>query len=77
MRIVELSYQQFDEFAKYHPLSSYCQTSKYAIVMSSFDYNYDYLGMVDENNKIVAATLLLSKKIPYHRFFYDKEFLIS
>ncbi len=63
MRIVELSYQQFDEFAKYHPLSSYCQTSKYAIVMSSFDYNYDYLGMVDENNKIVAATLVLTKKI--------------
>lgn len=63
MKIVELSYQQFDEYAKYHPLSSYLQTSKYAIVMSAFDYNYDYIGMVDENNKIIAATMILTKKI--------------
>jgi lipid II:glycine glycyltransferase (peptidoglycan interpeptide bridge formation enzyme) len=63
MKIVELTYQQFDEYAKFHPLSSYCQTSKYAIVMSAFDYNYDYMGMIDENNKIVAATLILTKKI--------------
>lgn len=63
MKIVELSYQQFDEYTKYHPLSSYCQTSKYAIVMSAFEYNYDYIGMIDENNKIVAATMILTKKI--------------
>ena len=63
MKIVELSPQEFDEFTKFHPLSSYCQTSKYAMIMSEYGYEYDYIGYKDDYDKLQAATLVLTKKI--------------
>lgn len=63
MKIVELSNTQFDEYAKIHPLSNYCQTSKYALVMTEYGYSYDYIGMIDEQNRIQAASLILTKRI--------------
>lgn len=86
MKIVELSNTQFDEYANMHPLSSYCQTSKYALVMTDNGYSYDYIGMVDDQNHIVAAALILTKRIKgsikygyspngFLVNFYDKEIL--
>lgn len=63
MKLVELTNQQFDEYAKYHPLNNYCQTSKYALIMSEYGFSYDYIGYVDDNNNILAATLILTKRI--------------
>lgn len=63
MRLVELDNRQFDEFARFHPLNSYCQNSKYALVMSDYGYSYDYIGYVDDDNNIKAAALILTKKI--------------
>lgn len=63
MKIVELTNIQFDEFARFHPLNNYCQTSKYALVMSEYGYNYEYIGYVDDNNNIKAASLILTKRI--------------
>lgn len=63
MKIVELSTNQFDEYARMHPLSSYCQASKYALVMTDYGYSYDYIGMVDDTDRIMAAALILTKKI--------------
>lgn len=63
MRIVELSNVEFDEYAKMHPLSNYCEASKYALVMTDYGYSYDYIGMVDDNNRIQAAALILTKGI--------------
>lgn len=86
MKLVELSNTQFDEYAKTHPLSSYCQASKYALVMTDYGYSYDYIGMVDDDNRILAAALILTKKIKgnvkygyspkgFLINFYDKELL--
>ena len=86
MRIVELSNTEFDEYAKTHPLSSYCEASKYALVMTDYGYSYDYIGMVDDNNRIQAAALILTKKIKgnikdgyspkgFLINFYDKDLL--
>ena len=63
MKLIELDNAQFDLFAKQHPLNNYCQTSKYALVMSGFGYNYDYIGMVDDQNRILAASMILTKKL--------------
>ena len=63
MKLVELTNQQFDEYAKYHPLNNYCQTAKYALIMSEYGFSYDYIGYVDDNNNILAATLILTKRI--------------
>lgn len=86
MKIVELSNTKFDEYASRHPLSSYCQASKYALVMTDYGYSYDYIGMVDDENRIQAATLVLTKRIKgnikygyspkgFLINFYDKEIL--
>lgn len=79
MKIVELTNIQFDEYARYHPLNNYCQTSKYALLMSEYGYSYDYIGFVDDDNKIQAASLILTKKIQGRtRYGYaPKGFLIN
>jgi lipid II:glycine glycyltransferase (peptidoglycan interpeptide bridge formation enzyme) len=61
--IKELTVFEFDEFAKKHPLKSYHQTSSYAILMSNNGYSYDLIGYFDENNNLIAASVILFKKI--------------
>jgi len=63
MKIVELSPAQFDEYAKYNQLTNYCQTSKYALIMTNYGYSYDYIGYIDEENTIKAASLILTKRL--------------
>lgn len=79
MKLRTLSIFEFDEYAYNHPLGSYHQTSSYALFMSEQGYEYDLLAMVDENNKIVAASLILIKKIGmFNRYGYaPKGFLID
>lgn len=79
MKIVELKGSEFEEFAKKHPLSNYCQTSSYALLMAENGYEYDYIGFVDDENTIHAASLILKKKITGKtRYGYaPKGFLIN
>lgn len=69
MQLVELTYLQFDEFALNHPLSNFYQTSKYALFMSSQGFEYDYMGFQDDSGKLVAASLILKKKITGNSFY--------
>lgn len=79
MKLKNLSIFEFDKFALNHPLGSYHQTSNYALFMSEQGYEYDLLGLVDDNNNIVAASLILSKRIGmFYRYGYaPKGFLIN
>ena len=79
MKLRNLTIFEFDAFALNHPLGSYHQSSSYALFMSEQGYDYDLLGLVDENNKIIAASLILSKKIGmFNRYGYaPKGFLID
>ncbi len=79
MKIQEISFLQFDEFAINHNLSNYHQTSQYALLMSNHGYDYDYIGYVDDNNNIIAAALILSKKISLKDYYgyAPKGFLID
>lgn len=63
MKIVTLSPQQFDKFAKTHRYRNYYQTSNYGNVMVKFGYNAHYLGIVNEQNKLIGATLILYKEV--------------
>lgn len=63
MRIKELTIKEFDDFSKSHPLTSFRQTSKYALFMAENGYDYDLLGLVDNYNNIIAAALILIRKI--------------
>lgn len=76
--IKELTIYEFDAFAKTHMLKSYHQTSSYALLMDENGYDYNLIGYY-ENDKIVAASLILLKKIN-NRFLYGyapKGFLID
>jgi len=63
MKIRQLSIFEFDKFALSHPLSSYYQTSNYALFQSEQGNDYDLIGLVNEKNEIIAASLIVIKKI--------------
>ena len=63
MRIVELKIDEFDEYSLNHELGNYCQSSLYAKVMGELGFNYDYIAMIDDTKDIVAASLILYKKL--------------
>lgn len=79
MKLKELSIFEFNEYAYTHPLGSYHQTTNYALLMSEHGYDYDLIGLVDEDNNIHAASLILYKKINFFiRIAYaPKGFLID
>ncbi len=79
MRIIELTILEFDNFASTHPLRNYCQNSKYARLMGEKGYSYEYIGYQDDSNNLVAASLVVNKKIDGGaRFAYaPKGFLID
>lgn len=63
MKIVKLNPSQFDRFASNHRYRNYFQTSMYGNVMSKFGYRSQYLGVVNEYNKLVGATLIIYKEV--------------
>lgn len=63
MKIKSLTSIEFDEFSNKHILSSFYQTSKYALLMGEHGYDFEYVGYVTENNEIIAGSLILIKKI--------------
>ena len=79
MKLKNLSIFEFDEYSNNHPLGSYHQTSNYALLASEQGYEYDMLGLVDDEGKIHAASLILYKKLGmFNRYGYaPKGFLLD
>ena len=63
MKIVNLSSTQFDTYASKHRYRNYYQTSQYANVMVKFGYKVNFLGIADDNNSLVGATILMHKDV--------------
>ena len=63
MKIVKLKASQFDNFASSHRYRSYYQTSMYANVMKKFGYKAQFLGIINEYNKLIGATLIIYKEV--------------
>lgn len=63
MKIVKLNSEQFDRFASTHKYRNYYQSSMYANVMKKFGYHSQYLGIANENNKLIGATLIIYKEV--------------
>lgn len=64
-KLKELTVFEFDQFADKHPLRSMYQTSTYAMFLAEQGYEYELIGLVDENKKIYAASLIAIKKISF------------
>lgn len=78
MEIRKINEQQFIDFAEKHPLRNYQQTPMYAKYMESKGYNFEYIGLFDNNN-LIAASLILFKKLGFiNKYGYaPKGFLID
>ncbi len=78
MQLKELTLEEFQNFYDKHPLRNYCQTINYALVMGQFDYNYELIGLVD-NDHIYAASIILIKRVGLKSYFAyaPKGFLVD
>ena len=63
MKIVKLNSSQFDKFASTHRYRNYYQSSMYANVMVKFGYRAQFLGFVNNQNKLMGATLIIYKEV--------------
>ena len=62
MKLVELSMNDFDEFARNHPLRNFCQSSTYAKFVAEQGFSYDFVGYMD-NDQLIGASLIIYKRI--------------
>ncbi len=63
MKIVKLNSSQFDKFASTHRYRNYYQSSMYANIMVKFGYRAQFLGIVNDQNKLMGATLIIYKEV--------------
>ena len=77
MTIKELSDFEFREFTEKYPFSSIYQTCENGKIMQNEGYGVMYIGGI-ENGEIVAASLILIKKIKSYNYAYaPRGFLID
>ena len=80
MRIITLTEEEFNNFSSKHKYNTYYQSSLYAQFAKDNDnYNIHYLGYVDDNNKLIGASLMLYKTLfwGYKYAYSPRGFLID
>ena len=78
MYIEKLSTEEFQAFTFNHKLTSYNQTLQYAKYKELEGYTYDLIGLKDNYNNLIAASLILFKKIDKYIYGYaPRGFLID
>lgn len=63
MKIIELTELQFKNYSNMHSKKSYKQSVEYAKLEKTRGYKEVFLALVDDNNSVHAATLVLEKKL--------------
>lgn len=79
MEFKEIDKKTFDKFEKNHEQVNFSQTSAWADVKKVNGWNSYFLGLY-EKNKLIGATLLLAKKVPFvkkNMFYAPRGFLID
>ena len=78
MYIKELNNAEFNLFTDNYPLFSIYQTSEYGFIMNTQNYTTMFLGLINDHNKIIAASLILIEKEGIFKYAYaPKGFLID
>ncbi len=78
MELKEISKDIFNKFASSFMLSSIYQTSAYGEVMENQNCETIYVGMYDDGNNVVAASLILVEKLSKFKYAYaPRGFLID
>ena len=78
MEFVELTEKEFLKYSLSCPITSFFQQPLWAEVKKDNGWNHFFVGLKD-NKKVVAATLLLSKKIKFFKnmFYAPRGFLLD
>ena len=63
MHIIELTELQFKNYSNIHSKKNYKQSIEYAKLKQNNGYTPLYLGLIDDENNVHAATLILEKNI--------------
>ena len=63
MKIIELNQNQYRSYARIHSRRNIFQSVEYATMYENASYKASYYGLVDDNNNLCAATLILSAKM--------------
>ena len=63
MKIVTISPEQFDKYAKRHRYRNYYQSSAYGNTMIKFGFNVHYLGITDDSNTLIGASLIIYREV--------------
>lgn len=63
MTIVELTELQFKNYSNIHSRKNYKQSVEYASLEETRNYSKLYLGLIDDNEDVYAATMILEKKL--------------
>ena len=80
MKLVNISKKEFKSFADKHEQITFHQTEEWANLKKVNNWDAYYLGLKDDNNKIKAAALILSKQLPIIKkkmFYSPRGFLID
>ena len=63
MNIIELNELQFKNYSNIHSQKNYKQSIEYAKLEETKGYKPKFIGLIDEQNNIHAASLILEKNI--------------
>ena len=78
MVLKELTTQEFKNFTSIFKQNSIYQTAEYGLVMNHQNFDSVFLGLVDSNNDILAASLFLIEQNEKYKYAYvPKGFLID
>lgn len=78
MILKELSNDEFNRFAEKFMLSSMYQTAEYSMVMKNQDYETFLVGLVNDTNDVMAATVILIERLGKFKYAYaPKGYLVD
>ena len=78
MHIKELTNSEFNMFTDSFMYSSIYQTSEYGFIMNTQNYDSVFVGLLDDNERIHAASLILIEKSGMFKYAYaPKGFLLD
>lgn len=63
MKVITLEEKDFEQYAQNHRYRNYYQSASYAHTMIKFGYKAHYIGIIDETDTLIGATLLLYKEV--------------
>ncbi|TCK97880.1 peptidoglycan pentaglycine glycine transferase (the first glycine) [Natranaerovirga hydrolytica] len=70
----------FNDFVENHQLGNELQTTYWGKFKSLFEWDYDTVGIEDDNHNIIAAAMILKRKIPclkYNILYAPRGFVIE